>query len=59
VAAALAPFAFAWASENFGPVVACYIFAMIGAAGLASFGWLTVILPKLNDQANQRGVAER
>ncbi len=59
VAAAVAPFAFAWVSDEFGIVVACVVFAVIGATGLASFLWLAAILPKLVAQANQRGVAER
>ncbi len=59
VSAAIAPFAFAWISEQFGPVLACIGFALIGAMGLASLAWLAVVLPKLVIQANQRGVLER
>jgi MFS family permease len=59
VAAALAPFAYAWVAEGFGPVEACVLFAVIGSLGLASLGWLALILPKLGNHANQRGVAER
>jgi MFS family permease len=59
VAAAAAPFGFSWVSSQFGVQVACVTFALIGAAGLASFFALALLLPKLGTQANQRGVEAR
>ena len=60
VAAALAPFGFAYVSDTSGPAMACLVFGVIGALGLASFIWLGLLLPKLQaDQAIQRGTALR
>jgi MFS family permease len=59
VAAAAAPFAFAWVTDQFGIIEACVMFAILATLGLASFIVLAIILPKLLAQANQRGVAER
>jgi MFS family permease len=60
VAAALAPFGFAAVSDQAGPAMACIVFGLIGATGLASFIWLGLVLPKLQaDQAIQRGTALR
>jgi predicted MFS family arabinose efflux permease len=46
VAAALAPFGFAFVSDQSGPAMACLVFGAIGAIGLASFLWLGWLLKR-------------
>jgi MFS family permease len=63
VAAALAPFGFAWTADQFGAVVACVVFATTGVLGLASFVCLGLVLPKLllssSTQNNHLGTETR
>lgn len=49
VAAALAPFGFAWISEQASPAMACVLFAGIGALGVGCFVWLGMRLPSMQN----------
>jgi MFS family permease len=61
IAAAAAPFVFAWLADQTSPQIACSVFALIGCIGLASFLGLWLLLPKMQTppQNTQRGTAER
>jgi hypothetical protein len=53
VAGALSPFAFSWLAERHGPVLACVVFAGLGAIGVGCFVWLGALLKRWHNEGAQ------